>query len=209
MPTRVAVLLSGNGTTLQNIIDQCESGALSLEIACVLSSREGVFGLERARKHGIPALCVAKKNHADAHHFSEAIWGALAPYKVDLLVLAGFMSLLEVPPAFANKIMNVHPALIPAFAGQGMYGHHVHEAVLQYGVKLTGVTVHFLDEAYDSGPIILQEAVAVLEDDTPETLAERVQAKERELYPKAIQLFSQGRLCVEGRKVHILPEREG
>jgi len=207
--TRVAVLLSGSGSTLQNIIDCCGAGKLNVEIACVLSSRENAYGLERAQKHGIPALCVAKKNFPDAADFSRAVWDAITPYNPELIVLAGFMSLLEVPPAYINRIMNIHPALIPSFCGQGMYGHHVHEAVLEYGAKITGVTVHFLDGQYDNGPIILQEAVPVLEGDTADSLAARVQAKEREVYPRAIQLFAEGRIQVTGRTVHIRTKVEG
>lgn len=205
MPTKLAVLLSGSGTTLQNLIDRIDAGELDAQVVCVISSRAGVYGLERADRRNIPTAVVARKAHADLASFSTAMWDVITPYAPDLVVLAGFMSLLSVPPAFKNRIINVHPALIPAFCGRGMYGHHVHEAVLAYGAKLSGATVHFVDEKYDNGPIILQESVPVLEDDTPDTLAERVQAKERELYPKAIQLFAQGRLRVEGRQVRILP----
>jgi len=203
MPTKLAVLLSGSGTTLQNIIDHVAAGKLDAEVCCVISSRRDAYGLERARKHGIPETVIVRKEHADTHAFSEAIWAEVRDHGADLVVLAGFMCLLEVPPDFTNRIMNVHPALIPAFCGKGMYGHHVHEAVLEYGVKVTGATVHFVDNAYDHGAIILQEAVPVLEGDTPDSLAERVQAKERELYPRAIQLFADNRLHVEGRRVRI------
>lgn len=209
MPIPLAVLLSGSGSTLQNLIDRIEGGALDVRIACVVSSRAGVFGLERAARHGIPAVAVPRKNFSDTAAFSEAVWAAVAAHGgADLVALAGFMSLLTVPPAFHNRIMNVHPSLIPAFCGKGMYGHHVHEAVLAYGAKVSGATVHFVDEQYDNGPIILQESVAVREDDTPDTLAERVQATERAIYPKAIQLFAEGRLRVEGRAVRIRPARD-
>lgn len=203
MPVKLAVLLSGSGTTLQNIIDHIERGELDAAVTCVISSRHGVYGLERARNHGIPAVTVAFKDHGDSAAFNQAIWDEIRKHKVDLVVLAGFMSLLEVPEEFLNRIMNVHPALVPAFCGKGMYGHHVHEAVLDYGAKVSGATVHFVDRHYDNGPIILQEAVPVLADDTPDSLADRVQAKERELYPRAIQLFAEGRLSVEGRLVRI------
>lgn len=205
MPAKLAVLLSGSGTTLQNLIDRIDTGELDAQIVCVVSSRPGVFGLERAAQHGIPTAVVARKEYTDVAAFSKAMWAILTPHAPDLVVLAGFMSLLSVPPAFENRIINVHPALIPAFCGRGMYGHHVHEAVLDYGAKVSGATVHFVDEKYDNGPIILQEAVPVLENDTPDTLADRVQAMERKLYPKAIQLFAEGRLRVEGRQVRILP----
>jgi formyltetrahydrofolate-dependent phosphoribosylglycinamide formyltransferase len=162
-----------------------------------------VYGLERARAHGIPAHTVARKDFADAASFGAATWDAIAPYAPDLVVLAGFMSLLPVPAAYQNRVMNVHPALIPSFCGKGMYGHHVHEAVIASGVKVTGATVHFVDEHYDHGPIIMQGCVPVLDDDTPDTLAERVQAKERELYPRAIQLFAEGKTRVEDHRVFI------
>ena len=204
MAIKLAVLLSGSGTTLQNLIDRIERGELDAEIAVVISSRKEVYGLERARNHGIHAATVAFKDYDDSHAFNQAIWTEIRKYPVDLVVLAGFMSLLEVPDDFVNRIMNVHPALIPAFCGKGMYGHHVHEAVLEYGAKVTGATVHLVDDHYDNGPIVLQEPVPVHEDDTPDSLAERVQAKERELYPRAIQLFAQGRLKVDGRRVRIM-----
>jgi phosphoribosylglycinamide formyltransferase-1 len=203
MPVQTAVLLSGSGTTLQNIIDRIDAGQLDAALCCVVSSRADAFGLERARNHGIRAVAVPRKDFADAASFNAALWAAVNECPPDLVVLAGFMSLLTVPPGFENRIINVHPALIPAFCGKGMYGHHVHEAVLEYGAKVTGATVHFVDSAYDHGPIILQECVPVLEGDTPDTLADRVQAKERELYPKAIQLYAEGRLHVEGRVVRI------
>lgn len=207
MPIPLAVLLSGSGSTLQNLIDRIEAGALDARIACVVSSREGVQGLERAARHGIPAVAVPRRRFPDTAAFSAAVWDAVAAHGgADLVALAGFMSLLAVPPAFHNRIMNVHPSLIPAFCGQGMYGHHVHEAVLAYGAKVSGATVHFVDEQYDNGPIILQEAVPVAEDDTPDTLAARVQAVERGIYPRAIALFAAGRLRVEGRSVRILAE---
>lgn len=205
MPAKLAVLLSGSGTTLQNLIDRIAVGELDAEIVCVVSSRPGVLGLERAEQHGIPNAVIARKDYSDIQTFSKDMWDCITPYKPDLIVLAGFMSLLSVPAAYENRIINVHPALIPAFCGRGMYGHHVHEAVLDYGAKLSGATVHFVDEKYDNGPIILQEAVPVMEGDTPETLAERVQTMERKLYPKAIQLFAEGRLRVEGRQVRVLP----
>lgn len=201
---RVAVLLSGNGTTLQNILDNAAAGALDVEVVCVISSRADAYGLERARAANVPAIPVLRGQYSDHAAYSAALWSAIESHRPDLVVLAGFMSLIDVPARFAGRIMNVHPALIPAFCGKGMYGHHVHEAVIDRGVKLTGVTVHFVDDKYDHGPIILQEAVPVLDDDTPDAVAERVQAKERELYPRAIQYFAEGRLRLEGRRVRIL-----
>ncbi|HYG77944.1 MAG TPA: phosphoribosylglycinamide formyltransferase [Planctomycetota bacterium] len=188
---RLAVLLSGSGTTLENLFEQQAAGRLSTEIVVVVSSRADAFGLERARRRDVPAVVIEKKKYKDAHAFSSRIFEAIAPYKPDLVVLAGFMSLLKIPEAYKNKVINVHPALLPAFGGKGFYGHHVHEAVLKHGCKITGCTVHYVDDQYDQGPIIAQKAVPVLPDDTPDTLAARVQAAEREIYPEAIQQIVQ------------------
>ncbi|HOF40401.1 MAG TPA: phosphoribosylglycinamide formyltransferase [Candidatus Hydrogenedentes bacterium] len=204
MPLKIAVLLSGSGTTLQNLIDRAGSGELDVQFVCVIGSRTGAYGLERARKHDIPAIPIVRKDYGSLDEFNAAIWDTVRRHGAELVVLAGFMSLLQIPGDYENRVINVHPALIPAFCGKGMYGHHVHEAVIEYGVKLSGATVHFANNIYDAGPIILQDAVPVLDNDTPDTLAERVQAKERELYPKAIRLFAEGRLRVEGRRVRIL-----
>ncbi len=202
-PLKIAVLLSGSGTTLLNLIERIEAGELHAQVQCVVSSRADAYGLVRAEDHRIPSALVPRKQFPDTATFSAAVWDEIRKYDVDLVVMAGFMSLLDVPEDFTNRIVNVHPALIPAFCGKGMYGHHVHEAVIAYGAKLTGVTVHFANANYDEGPIILQAAVPVLEDDTPDTLAERVQAKEREVYPQAIQLIAEGRVSVQGRRVTI------
>lgn len=203
MALKLAVLLSGSGTTLQNFIDRIEEGELDARLVCVVSSRKSAYGIERARNHGIPAVVVNRKDYSGLDAFNEDIWKAVRAHGAELVALAGFMSLLSIPPDFRNRVVNIHPALIPAFCGKGMYGHHVHEAVLEHGAKVTGVTVHFADDQYDHGPIIMQEAVPVRDDDTPESLAERVQAKERELYPKAVQLIAEGRVHVEGRRVRI------
>lgn len=205
MALRLAVLLSGGGTTLENIFTHIESGELDASVVCVISSRHGAYGLERARNHGVPAIAITRKDFADTAAFSQAVWREVRAHDAGLVVLAGFMSLLEIDPAYNGKIMNVHPALIPSFCGRGMYGHHVHETVIEYGAKVSGATVHFVDAEYDHGPIILQKAVPVLEDDTPDSLAERVQAAEREIYPQAIQLYAEGRLRPEGRRIRILP----
>lgn len=207
MALKVAVLLSGSGTTLQNLIDRTRAHELDIEFVCVVSSRSDAYGLERARKHDIPAIPIVRTDYDSLAAFNTEIWDTVRRHGAELVVLAGFMSLLVIPDDFENRVVNVHPALIPAFCGKGMYGHHVHEAVLEYGVKLSGATVHFANNEYDAGPIILQDTVPVLDDDTPDTLAERVQAKERDLYPKAIKLFAEGRLRVEGRRVRILEPR--
>jgi len=198
------VLLSGGGRTLQNFIDRIDKGKLDAKIEVVISSRPEVKGIERAQAHGIDAFVVARKEYADTKSFSKAINKILAKYDIDLIVMAGFLSLYQAPKKLKDKMMNIHPALIPSFCGDKMYGHHVHEAVIEYGAKVTGCTVHFADEQYDTGPVILQKAVPVLDDDTPDSLAARVFEVECELYPRAIQLFAEGRLLVEGRRVRIL-----
>ena len=203
MALRLAVLLSGGGTTLQNLIDRAAAKTLDVQIVLVVSSRAQAYGLERARQAGIPAEAVCRKDFPDTPSFGAAIWSEIDKADVGLVVMAGFMSLLPIPESYEGRIMNVHPALIPAFSGKGMYGRHVHQAVLDKGVKVTGVTVHFVDEHYDHGPIIVQSAVPVLEGDSPETLAGRVQAEERELYPQAIQLFAENRLSVRNGTVAI------
>lgn len=203
MKLRLAVLLSGSGTTLQNIIDLCEAESLDATVSCVIASRTSAFGLVRAAKHGIPAYAVTSKEYPTFEQRNDAIWDTVRSHGANLVVLAGYMSLVKVPDDFTNRIINVHPALIPAFSGQGMFGQHVHEAVIAYGAKVTGATVHFVDDSYDHGPIIMQQAIPVNDQDTPESLAERVQALERKLYPKAIQMIAEGRVSVEGRKVRI------
>ena len=201
----LAVLLSGGGTTLQNLIDHVEAGKLNATIALVISSRKDAYGLVRAAKHGITAVCVNRRGYKELGDFNRAINHHLNQYEIDLIIMAGFLSFFKPDEKYKGKMMNIHPALIPAFSGKGFYGHRVHEAALSYGVKISGCTVHFADEeGYDMGPIILQEAVEVKDDDTVETLAARVFEKECELYPKAIQLYAEGRLKVEGRHVRIV-----
>ena len=201
---RVAVLLTGSGTTLENLFEKRTAGALDVEIVAVLSSRADAFGLERARKRGIPALVVERKKFVLPEDFSAAIFEALAPYKPDLICLAGFMSLLKIPDAYTHKVINIHPSLLPAFGGKGYYGNKVHESVLKAGCKITGCTVHFVDNEYDQGPIVAQRSVEVHSGDTVESLAARVQAAEREIYPQAIQLVAEGRVKIEGRIVKVL-----
>lgn len=202
---RLAVLLSGSGTTLENVFQKRETGELSADVVVVGSSRADAYGLERARGRNIPAFAVERRQCKDAGEFSRAIFEKIAPYQPDLVVLAGFMSLLLIPSEYQGRVINVHPALLPSFGGKGCYGHKVHEAVLAHGCKITGCTVHFVDSEYDHGAIIAQSAVPVLGDDTPETLAARVQAAERELYPKVMQLIAENRISVEGRAVKVQP----
>ena len=202
MPLRVAVLLSGEGTSLENLFEHIDAG-LPARVAVVVASKPNAGGLARAQRRGVPAIAVPRREHPDAHAFNDALHGALARFEIDLVALLGFLSTFEPRERFAGRVINVHPALIPAFSGHGFYGHRVHEAVLEAGVKVTGATVHFADDEYDHGPIILQEAVTVRDDDTPETLAVRVQAAERRLVTEAIRLIAEGRLAVEGRRVRI------
>ena len=201
---RIAVLLSGSGSSLQNLIDLREAGELAIEIAVVIASKPDAFGLERARRHSIPAIAVPRKLHRDVGAFNDALHAELARFELDLVVLLGFLSPFETRGRFDGRALNVHPALVPAFSGRGYYGHRVHAAVIESGVKLTGATVHFVDAEYDHGPIVLQEALPVQADDSPETLALRVQELERRLVPEAIRLFAAGRLRIEGRRVRIL-----
>jgi len=207
-PVRLGVLLSGGGTTLQNLLDRSAAGSLPAQIAVVLSSRPDAYGLERARRSGVPAVAVPRKAHSNAEQFNDALHAALEPFDVDLVVLAGFLSLFQPRARYAGRVMNIHPALIPAFCGPGFYGDKVHQAVIDAGVRVSGCTVHFADDQYDHGPIILQGTVPVLDDDTVESLAERIHALERELYPEAIRLWAEGRLRIEGRRVRILPVGE-
>ena len=202
---RLGVLLSGSGTTLKNLIDRSASGALPAEVVVVVSSRKDAFGLVRAQTAGIPAFAVPSKKYPNWEEHSKPITKILDDHKPDLLITAGYMCLYIIPPQYQGKVMNVHPALIPAFCGKGLYGHFVHEAAVKYGARVSGCTVHFADNQYDQGPIILQRVVPILSTDTPETLAERVMAEERIALPEAIRLYAEGRLVIEGAKVRVLP----
>ena len=209
---RIAVLVSGGGTNLQALIDAQSRGELKNgRIAAVLSSRPDAYALERAARAGIPGYVVARKDFASNREMTVALVDKLRELNIGLVVLAGFLHILtgEMVAAFPNAILNVHPALIPSFCGAGYYGLRVHEAVLSYGVKLTGATVHFVSEEPDAGPIVLQKAVAVREDDTPETLQRRVMEEaEWTILPQAVSLYCQDRLSVEGRHVRILPQAQ-
>ncbi len=205
----LGVMVSGNGTNLQAIIDSIAKGDLpDCRIATVVSSKEGAYALERAKKNSIPVAVISKKDFSSAEEYDDALLKHMKSHNVELVVLAGFLSLLgeKFVEAYKNAIINVHPSLIPSFCGKGNYGLIPHKKALEYGVKITGATVHFVDPEYDSGPIIFQKAVEVTEDDTPETLQKKVMEQaEWILLPEAIRLFSQGKLKVEGRKVRILP----
>ena len=204
-PLRIAVLLSGSGTSLENLCERIDAGDLDAEVCAVIASKANAFGLERARRRGVPAIAIPRAEHPDIAAFNDALHAELNQHEVDLVALLGFLSLFELRGKYENRVINVHPALIPAFCGHGFYGRRVHEAVLEAGVKTTGATVHFVNEEYDKGPILVQESVPVEEDDTPDSLAERVQAAERRLVPRAVRLIAEGRVRIEGPRAQILP----
>jgi phosphoribosylglycinamide formyltransferase 1 len=201
---KIAVLVSGGGSNLQSIINNIKKGYMDCSIEYVISDREGAYGTERAKKAGITSIVFDKKtigNISDNIH--QIITG-----RVDYIVLAGFLSILkgDLIKEFKNKIINIHPSLIPSFCGDGMYGINVHKKALEYGVKVSGCTVHFVDEGTDTGPIILQKSVPVLDNDTPEALQKRVLEQEHTALSEAIKLISQNRIKIEGRKVYILKQ---
>ena len=206
---KLAVLISGAGTTLQNLIDQIKSGNLNAQIELVISSRPNLAGLKRAEQAGLGHAIVERSGYRSCAEFSEAVFQLCDRAGVDLVCLAGWLCLLDLPAEFAGKVINIHPALLPSFGGQGMFGRRVHEAVLAHGCKVSGCTVHFVDGSYDNGPIIVQRTCPVLEDDTAESLAHRVFEEEKIAYPQAIRLYQEGRLKIEGRRVVVLPPRRG
>ncbi len=203
-PLRLGVLLSGGGTTLANIMEQIAAGQLAAEVATVMASRPGTRGEAMGRQAGIATHLVDRRQFGSVEQFSEAINMHLDEADVDLVCLAGFLSLWHIPDRYLGRVMNIHPALIPSFCGKGMYGHHVHEAVVASGVKVSGCTVHFADNQYDHGPIVLQRTVPVHFDDTPDDVAARVFKEECQAYPEAIRLFAQGRLKIENHRVKII-----
>lgn len=204
----IVMLVSGGGTNLQALIDAQKRGEIKNgRITCVISSKPGAYALERAEKNGIATRVIPRKDYDDIHTYTKAVKDALLEEKADLVVYAGFMIILDsqVVEAFAGKMMNVHPALIPSFCGKGFYGLRVHEAVLQSGVKLTGATVHFVTEDCDAGPIIAQKAIPVHDDDTPESLQKRVMEQcEWKILPQAVSLFCQSRIKIIGNKTQII-----
>lgn len=199
---RIAVLVSGGGTNLQTLIDSVLTGDINGEIAVVISDRENAYALERAKKHGIKAVFIDRK------HCSEKLMHELQNMEIELVILAGYLTILdrELVRAYEGRIINIHPSLIPAFCGKGLYGEKVHKAAVEYGVKVSGATVHFVDEGTDSGPIIIQAPVPVFAEDTAETLAARVLEVEHRILPEAVRLFCEGRLRIEGRKVKVVSE---
>jgi len=203
-PVRMAVLISGGGRTLLNFLEQIHAGHLAAEVVQVVASGP-CKGVERARKAGLPVAVVNRAEHADVASLAAAIDQAVLPAQPELVTLAGFLHLWRFPAELDGRVMNIHPALLPSFGGTGMYGHHVHEAVLAAGCKVSGCTVHFCDRQYDTGPIIVQRTAPVLEGDTPDTLAARVFEQECIAYPEAVDLFAAGRLHIDGRIVHVTP----
>lgn len=203
----IVVLVSGGGTNLQALIDAEKGGGIKGgKITCVISSRPDAYALERAKQNGISTRVISRKEYADVSSYTRAVTAALVEEKADLVVYAGFMTILDeqICKAFPYRMMNVHPALIPSFCGKGFYGLHVHEAVLESGVKLTGATVHFVTEVCDGGPIILQEAVPVMNGDTPEILQKRVMEQaEWKLLPKAVSLFCEDRITVKDGRAYV------
>jgi formyltetrahydrofolate-dependent phosphoribosylglycinamide formyltransferase len=195
-PVRLGVLISGGGTTLINILEYIKQGKLNAEVGVVISSRSTVVGVERAKKAGLEVKIIRKKDHPDIDEFSKCIKEELVAANVDLVIQGGWLCLWKIPDRYENRVMNIHPALLPSFGGQGMWGHHVHEAVLKSGCKISGCTVHFCTNEYDKGPIIVQRCCEVKEDDTPDTLAARVFEQECIAYPQAINLFAQGKMLI-------------
>lgn len=202
-PIRLAVCVSGGGTTLQNLIDQIRARRLRASIVQVVASKPRIGAIPRAEAAGIP-LALATRGTQSSAAFSASVFDPIRRQGADLVILGGFLALVEIPPDYRGKVINIHPSLIPAFSGRGFHGQAVHQAALDHGVKVSGCTVHFADETYDTGPIILQRAVPVLEDDTPAALAERVFQAECQALPEAIALYAAGRLRVEGRRVRVL-----
>jgi phosphoribosylglycinamide formyltransferase-1 len=203
-PIRLAVCVSGGGTTLQNLLDRIADGRLRAEVVVVVASRGGIGALDRAARAGVPSLVVERRGRP-VEAFSAEVFDAARAASADLVILGGFLALIQIPDDFADRVLNVHPSLIPAFCGKGFHGEAVHRAAIETGVKVSGCTVHFADQTYDTGPIVLQRPVPVLDDDTPAILAARVFDAECDALPDAITLFADGRLALDGRRVRIRP----
>ena len=201
----IGVLISGSGTNLQSLIDNIEKGNIKGTIKVVISNRRDAYGLERAKKHGIDAVYIRQKDFESFEDFNKAIIDVLKAHEVELVVPAGYLKILtpQFIEEYKNRIINIHPSLIPAFCGKGYYGIRVHEEVINYGVKISGATVHFVDEGADTGPIIIQEAVEVAEEDTAESLQAKVLKIEHKILPLAVKYYCEGRLQIEGRRVLI------
>jgi phosphoribosylglycinamide formyltransferase-1 len=203
-PIRLAVCVSGEGTTLQNLIDQIRTRRLKAEVVQVVASRPRIGAIARAEAAGIP-LALANYNARSRTEFSASVFEPIRHSKADLVILAGFLALVKIPADYKGRVINIHPSLIPAFCGKGFFGSKVHEAALAMGAKVSGCTIHFADDDYDNGPVIAQHAVPILEDDTLDTLAARVFKEECKALPEAITLYAEGRLKLEGRRVRVAP----
>jgi formyltetrahydrofolate-dependent phosphoribosylglycinamide formyltransferase len=201
----LVVLASGGGTNLQAIIDSIEAGKLDAQIKAVISNNSKSGVLERARNHNITDIHLSHKQFATPEEFDQKLLSILKENEIDMIVLAGYMKMISptVIRQYKNRIINIHPALLPSFGGKGMYGIHVHEAVIESGVKVSGVTVHLVDEIYDHGAIVMQKTVPVLDDDTPESLADRVLKVEHQAYSEAIQLFAEDRIEIRGNRSYL------
>jgi formyltetrahydrofolate-dependent phosphoribosylglycinamide formyltransferase len=204
-PVRLGVLISGGGTTLMNLLEYIKQGRLNARVAVVISSRSTVAGVGKARNAGLDVKIIRTKDYPDLEEFSRRIEKELIAAKVDIVVQGGWLCLWKIPPRYENRVLNIHPALLPSFGGQGMWGHHVHEAVLKAGCKISGCTVHFCTNEYDKGPIVVQRTCEVRSDDTPDTLAARVFEQECIAYPEAIEMFAEGRVVVQGGIARIKP----
>ncbi len=206
---RLAVLASGRGSNFEALLKAINAGELHAEVGVVVSNRSKAGALEIARDNGIPAVHFSIKQFEGQEEFDAAFLQLLDSYGCNFIVLAGYLK--KISPAilrrFTHRIINIHPALLPSFGGKGLYGHYVHEAVLEYGCKVSGVTVHLVDEAYDTGPIVLQQCVPVEEDDSADTLAARILKQEHIVFARALQLFAEDRIRIEGRRVRILPKQ--
>lgn len=200
-PVRLAVLISGGGTTLLNLVEKIRAGRLLADVPLVIASRADCKGVERAADLQLPCEVVSRRDFDSVEAFSDRIFGLCRDAEIDLVILGGFLSLIRIPDDFEHRVMNIHPSLIPAFCGKGFHGHHVHESVLARGARVSGCTVHFANNEYDAGPIIVQKVVPVLDADDADALAGRVFDAECEAYPEAIRLFASGSLTVDGLRV--------
>ena len=204
-PLRIAVLISGGGTTLRNLLDHRQQDDLPYDCRSVISSNPHSQGLVIAREAGIPAVTIRKRDFSDGEQHSQAVFGHCRDAGVELVVMGGYLEHLLIPDDFENRVINIHPSLIPSFSGKGFYGLRVHRAVLEYGAKLSGCTVHFVDNEFDHGPIIAQRSCRVLDDDTPETLQRRVFELECELYPQVVTAIARGQISVHDRRFNSPP----
>lgn len=205
-PLRVVAFASGGGSNVRAIYDNTQNGTLNAELVGVISNNSKCGALEHARQHNIPDFHISRMQFSSDAEFEQRLLKVLNNLKAELVVLAGYMKMMpeSIVRAYKNRMLNIHPALLPSFGGKGLYGHFVHEAVLNYGCKVSGVTVHLVDADYDTGPPVLQRCVPVMDDDTPETLAARVLKEEHIIYSQAIQLFAKKRVHINGRRVTIL-----